>query len=246
MFKECFDIEKFFREGFLVTQIEQKEADALLSDIQKEIWIEVAPDIEEYNQKIEKDYRKRYIAAHSMLRPTDLRPSYERYQNQFNEWARTIIENYRTANRVLLSALMGVKGYFMDMHSDVGDRCPFTVLLYLGEELTGNPDDGGNLNIFDVDALSPHENPRLVEAISPTHGKMVILNNLDPTIYHSVDQIKTDMKRYSILSSFGIDFVPDWKYEFKNDINWSGQVLNPGAPISIDGHSDALKMLNRK
>lgn len=244
MFKENLDIERFFKEGYYVTYIDRKEADSILCDIEKEIWLEVAPDIEEYSKNIEKDYKKRYIAARSMLRPTDLRSSYERYQSSFNKWAKPIIEKYKTADRVLLSALMGVKGYFMDMHSDVGDRCPFTVLLYLGEDLNGDPSKGGNLNIFDVNAVNPHENPQLIEKIAPEHGKMVILNNLDPTIYHSVDEITSDIKRYSILSSFGIDFVPDWQYEFKDDKNLSGQVLNPGSPISIDGHSEALDMLS--
>lgn len=246
MFKEPLDIQRFFETGYFVTELPESEADRLLEDIRKEIWIEVAPDVEDYSNLIEKDYKNRYIAAHSMLRPNDLRESYKRYQREFNEWAFPIIKHYKTANRILLSALMGVKGYFMDMHSDVGDRCPFTVLLYLGEDLREHQDQGGNLNIFDVTADNPHENPRLIEKIVPSHGKMVILNNLDPTIYHSVDEIKTDIRRYSILSSFGIDFVPDWQYEFKTDRNMSGQVLNPGVPISIDGHLDALNMLNGK
>lgn len=243
MFNTPLDINYFFKNGYFITNIDQIYANKLLSIIKNEVWVKVTPDIEEYSGTIEKDYKNRYISVGSMLRPMDLNSAYKHYRDSFNKWASPIISKYKTADRVLLSALMGVEGYFMDMHSDVGDRCPFTVLLYLGDEINEMEDVGGNLNIFNVQAEDPHNHPELIERIAPLHGRLVILNNLDPTIYHSVDPLMKNAKRYSLLSSFGIDFLPDWSYDYEVDRNMSGQVLNPVAPVSIDGHNDVLNML---
>lgn len=243
MFSEDFDINKFFKEGYFVSQIDKSTADNIFNDIEKEVWVYVKPEADEYSGKIEKDYKNRYVSLRSILNPMNHPRSYQAYQDKFNEWAKALLIEYKTAKRVHLSALMGLKGYFMDMHSDVGDRCPFTVLLYLGKDLDDDPQNGGNLNIFEVNVKRPNENPVLVESIVPSHGKIVVLNNLDPTIYHSVDEIKTNIKRYSILSSFGIDVLPDWNYQYEIDSNMSGQVLNPGRPVCIDDHGEVLKFL---
>lgn len=243
MFDRKFNINAIFDDGYFVANIFEQEANKILEDIESETWVYVKPDIQENSGMIEKDYKNRYVALSSILNPTKLPNSYKNYQDNFNKWASPMLKRFKTAKRVHLSALMGQKGYFMDMHSDVGDRCPFTVLLYLGKDFDNNPDLGGNLNIFSVDARNPGENPSLIEKIAPSHGKLVILNNLDPTIYHSVDMVKTEGKRYSILSSFGIDFIPDWDYQYKNDLNMSGQVLNPGSPVFIDDHETILKLI---
>lgn len=239
------DLNKFYREGFVETVIEKEMADRILLDLERESWFQISPDSQAASEEIEKDYRNRFIAARSMLRPNDLPDSYAEYGEKFRAWASPLMTQYRTAHKCLVSALYGAKGYYMDMHTDAGDRCPFTVILYLGGSLPETEDVGGNLNIYEVNLSNPKHNPRKKHSIKPTHGKLAVLNNLDPTIYHSVDPLTRDVTRYQLLSSFGIDETPTWEFPLKKDPSLSGKILNPGGvpSLGIDDHPTALRIL---
>ena len=245
MIERKLDITSFYQKGFITEQISEDLADRLLEEMVTETWLKIDPDAQGPEEEIEKGYRNRFIAARSMLRPNDLPSSYREYKERFQEWAKALIGQYKTADRVLLSALFGSKGYFMGMHTDVGDRCPFTTILYLGKDLNPDEDIGGNLNIFRSDIDDPKSNPELIRSIRPGHGTLVVLNNIDPTLYHSVDPLQKNVVRYQILSSFGIDEVPDWEKEIKEDMSLSGKILNPsgGARLGIDDHDIAMRLI---
>lgn len=247
MIDQPMDMNAFYEQGFLETVIEKSLADRILSDLKKEWWLQISPDPQSDGEETEKGYENRYISARSMLRPNDLPESYAEYSKGFCDWAQILISQYATAQRHIISALFGSEGYYMDMHTDAGDRCPFTVILYLGSDLPEDRDIGGNLNIFEVDAHDPKNSFRKKHSVKPTHGKLAVLNNLDPTIYHSVDPLTENVARYQLLSSFGIESLPDWEFPLKEDSSLSGKILNPGGvpSLGIDDHDVALKIIGQ-
>lgn len=212
------DINKLFSDGYCVTTIDKVMADHILRQMKQETWIEVQPDEGGFEDgSSEKYYTGRYMSAQSLLKPVNLRPSHIMFANKFKDWAQPVLQRFEMADRVNLSAFCGVPGYYMEAHTDVGDRAVFDVIAYFGDGIN-EVEDGGVLNMYKTDVTDP-ENPekmRLVDQIVPSHGKIVIINNLSPIFYHEVTElVKKGVRRYQIVANFGMVDLPDWELDYE-------------------------------
>lgn len=248
MFTEALDLNAFYRQGYLVTDIALPSADALLAEIEKEAWVWVVPEDNEGEQNpYARTYQSRFVAADSLLRPTAIRPEYAAYRDAFRRWASPIFERFDHADQSLVTALAGGEGYEMDLHADAGDRSLFTTLLYLGHAACEPNEHGGELELVRVDAHNPHGGEQAVlERVVPVHGRLVVMNNLDPTVYHRVLRYtRTDRLRYQVFGSFGINDTPDWHFDTQVPEVWQGQCINPDRPLTMADVEDVARRLRQ-
>lgn len=129
------NINELYRNGFTVGHIDQMNADIILKEMKKESWIEVTTDEEDPSGKIDKYYASRYISAQTILQPEKVSRKKQRWMDAFNEWASTVLCKYEHSNKVHVSSFCGKTGYYMDAHTDVGDRAIFDVITYFGHDI---------------------------------------------------------------------------------------------------------------
>lgn len=247
MFQSLMDLNAFYRQGYLVTEIDPAVADAMLAEMEREAWVSIHPENNEgADNPYARKYDNRFIAADSLLRPMSPKPLYAAYRDAFMQWASTIFQEFEHADKALLTALAGGQGYHMDLHADAGDRSLFTTLLYLGHGTPEPNPHGGNLELVRVDAHRPHEGDQeLLDCIVPVHGRVVIMNNLDPTVYHRVTPFKKpEGFRYQLFGSFGINDEPDWHLDGGVPDACQGVILNPELPLTM-GDADKVVALLR-
>lgn len=193
-------------------------ANLLLAQARRETFIEIQPDTDEADELGDKYYEGRFMAARSLLKPNDLRPAYKMFSDQFNAWSNCVMKYYEVSETFNLSIYCSIEGYKMDIHTDVGDRSIFDVIVYLGNDFDTS-EDGGVLEIFKVPIGGNEETESvLIEQIIPKHGTIVVLNNLNPTLFHRVTEVtKKGAKRFQIIANFGMIDPPTWNVEF-NDV----------------------------
>lgn len=238
-FKQPLCVDTLYKQGHFVADLTDEYADLLLKQVKRETYVEVQPDVEGLDIFGDKYYEGRYIAARSLLKPNDLRPAYQRFANQFNEWAKNVLNFYQAKSHYNLSVFCGLEGYKMDIHTDVGDRAIFDTIIFFGHDFSSH-EDGGVLELYKVPIGADEETEAvLVDQIIPTHGKIVVLNNLNPTLFHRVTEVKKKgAKRYQFVANFGMIDPPEWDIEF-NDV---GGFPLPGEVFKF-GETDRLKKL---
>lgn len=208
------DIHKLFRDGYCVGELCAEDADRVYAEMTSEAWIPISPNPELVNRNGDKYYSNRYIAARSLMQPTNLRSVYAEFMDAVFKWAEPVLKNYAHGDRALVSAFCGVEGYEMALHTDVGDRSVFDVLLYVGNDLSEST--GGALRVCRVDLNNPFDvQSEHLADIYPRHGLIVVLNKLNPTIFHQALTLTgTGIQRYQLFSSFGLAELPEWHYDF--------------------------------
>lgn len=56
-----------------------------------------------------------------------------------------------------------------------------------------------------------------ITTVVPKHGMVVVLNNLDPSIYHEVTPlVKPNSKRFQYIANIGMADKPEWDIPFKS------------------------------
>ncbi len=215
---EKIDVQKLYSKGYCVTTLEKKLADKILKQMKKETWIQVQPDASGLEDNFgEKYYSNRFMSAQSLLKPAVLKSPYRSFANRFKTWAEPVLRRFESSSKVNLSAFCGVTGYYMEPHTDVGDRAVFDVIAYFGDDISSES-DGGTLNMFKTNVHDPEnrDNLELIEKIVPSHGMVVVLNNLSPIFYHEVTElVKKGAKRYQLIGNFGMLDLPDWEIDFE-------------------------------
>ena len=245
---ETIDINKLYSQGYCITTLDKIFADKILKDMKEETWVEIQPDDEGLEDGMgDKYYTKRFMSARSLLKPTSLRPSYKFFSNRFKEWAEPVLRRFESAPKSVLSAFCGVTGYSMEAHSDVGDRAVFDVIAFFGDDIDSEQ-DGGVLNIYKTNILDPYntENLKLIDKIIPSHGKVVVLNNLSPIFYHEVTElVRKGAKRYQLIGNFGMLEFPDWNYDFEEKPGFL-QSVEPGQIGVCSSIMDLLEKYDSK
>lgn len=215
----CINIPELFAKGYTTVNIQKPWADRILKEMKNQSWVEVVPDVIDASGNIDKYYENRYISAQSMLQPDHPIPLFKRYMDSFMKWSGPAISRYEAGHEYHVSAFCGLEGYYMEPHSDVGDRSILDIVAYFGDDI-GDRDDGGCLNFYRVDLCDPENEDKmsLIESIVPEHGMVVVFNNMNPSVYHEVTKLtKKGCKRFQLIAQAGILNKPDWFIEFESE-----------------------------
>ncbi|AKO78059.1 hypothetical protein EN12_23455 [Vibrio cholerae] len=214
---ERIDINDLFTKGFTVGYLQEEWANKILKVLKNQSWIEVVPDVLNSDGEIDKYYESIYISVASMMKPDEPNRWFKRYMDEFCLWAEPVLSKFENGNSYHVSAFCGTEGYFMEPHSDVGDRSVLDIIAYFGDDI-GDENSGGCLDFFKVDVKDP-ENPSkmtFLDRVVPKHGMIVIFNNMNPTIYHEVTKlIKPGCRRFQLIAQAGMIDKPDWSVDYK-------------------------------
>lgn len=232
MFKNKLDITKLFTDGYHETDVTKEMADKIYKQMQDEAWIEIKPEKSTDLDMSDKYYYKRHIAAQSILQPRVLHDSYKEFFTSFCEYVNPVLAQYKNGDSSLVTAYCGTDGYEMELHTDVSDRSVIDVILYIGGETQSTGGTGGTLEIYQGAIKSySRGDKRLMHTVNTTHGKLIILNNMLPHVYHGVPRLHAPgARRYQLVANMGLPDSPNWRYPVPKRKGF----INPGKPILLD------------
>lgn len=242
IFKDELDINKLFSDGFFETEIPAELADRIYQTMLNEAWIELKPEKKRKLDTSDKQYFKRHIAAHSILKPAELHDTYAEFIDAFKRYAEPVLTAYRNGDEALITAYCGTDGYEMELHTDVSDRSVIDVILYIGGETEAAKGVGGTLEIVRGSLKNyDHEEKEHLHTVKTTHGKVIILNNLLPYVYHGVPRLEAPgAKRYQLVGNMGLPNAPKWSYSTKHKTG----IINPDKPVFLDDIECIVKLMN--
>lgn len=213
MFKYKINIKSFFENGYMVNELNEDIASNLLEEIKKEHWVKVKKE-EISNGIVRREYKDRYISKRGLFQPQNLKPVYKSVLNEFEDHLEVLLSQYDISGNTL-TPFLGMSGYMMESHSDLGDRALAIAIVYLSED-SFNDHTGGELNLYRVnlDLNGKVINRELIDVVYPNNGQIIIINPNDPRFEHEVKEVNSDLKRYQLFITLGTDNVNDWNYDF--------------------------------
>jgi hypothetical protein len=183
------DINLFFKFGYCVEQINKSDADLLLKEAKKLNY--------SYEEKSE-GYLRNQTSLNFYNRAIDYY-----WDKQLNSY--TFFKLFGKFSFKNIIAHRYEKGEAMETHHDVLDRSFILSILYLTDE-TFCPEDGGELVISRCEILNDGKikSPaKILKKISPNHGTLVTINNLNPCILHEVYTVKSEKTRIALSCQTG-------------------------------------------
>jgi len=242
IFKDKLDINQLFRDGYFETEIESVLADRIYETMLNEAWIELKPEKKRALDTSDKYYFKRHIAARSILKPAELHGTYSEFIEGFKRYAAPVLSAYSNGDEALVTAYCGTDGYEMELHTDVSDRSVIDVILYIGGETEAANGKGGSLEIVRGSLKNyDYEEKQHLHSVKTTHGKVIILNNMLPNIYHGVPRLEAPgAKRFQLVGNMGLPDSPKWSYETKSRVG----MINPERPVLLDDIERIIELMN--
>jgi len=183
------DINLFFKFGYCVENIDKSDADLLLKEAKKlnysyeeksEGYLRNQTCLNFYNENIDYFWNKR-LNSHTFFK---------------------LFGNFSFKN--IIAHRYG-RGEAMEPHNDVLDRSFILSILYLTDE-TFYTEDGGELVISRCDIFNDGKikgSGKVLKEISPNHGTLVTINNLNPCILHEVSTVKSNKTRIALSCQTG-------------------------------------------
>jgi Rps23 Pro-64 3,4-dihydroxylase Tpa1-like proline 4-hydroxylase len=208
MIQGLFDIDFFNKHGYVKASIPKPIADIFLEQMKSEMYQEDTPDEPDYPGYVEKYYKDRFISSVD-LNSQENRSAYKKMLvSSLLSYQRPLVRFYGHGMREDLtnvSAYEGKKGYMMDWHQDIGDRCITESLLYLSDK-EWHQDHGGE---FEIARVERGDDGKIVKrstvgVIAPVHGDIVIMNNISPHFEHRARPWNGEHSRYSIITMIGL------------------------------------------
>lgn len=216
MFKGKADIKSFFEKGFIIEELDDNYSFKLLNEIKKEHWVKIKKE-DISKGKVRREYKDRYISKRGLFQPLNIKDSYREVLNGIEEYLNFVLSKYDlTDSGHTLTPFLGMGGYMMESHCDLGDRAIAIAIIYLSDD-SFNKDTGGELNLYKVDLNENGDviNRELCDTVYPNNGKVVIINPNDPRFEHEVKEVIGDLKRYQLFITLGTENINDWEYDFK-------------------------------
>lgn len=212
MLVDVFDAGNWVHNGFAVNHISKQDADALLELVKQEHFQSVAQvDID-----LPIGYSDRFISKHSMYKPQEIKPQFQKLLNDINELACEILENKTNPAGHNLSVFSATTGHYMDLHTDCADGSPLISILYLNDNEFEDEDGGQISSVFTkFNELGSIEATEMLVKTPPKHGLIVQANNSNPHFAHEVHKILSDKFRYSIIINSAMLTNPKWHVEFE-------------------------------
>lgn len=221
-FDKKFDCNKFYRCGFESFFIEKEQADMLLSIIKQEQMVPIARETLD-NGEMSRYYRNRLISKKSLYTPTVMCSEHKELLQQFHDFMTPLFEICGVNPSIEdhgLTSYLGMPGYCMEDHTDVGDRALAIAMLYLSDDIF-DKSTGGELTISAV-TYNPDGTVKSrdeTDKIYPNHGQVVIINARDPLFQHGVlPLVKEGMYRYSLFIPIYSLNIGKWHIEFEQDV----------------------------
>jgi hypothetical protein len=210
MIEHKLDVSKFFREGYFETRV---ASTYWINEIKAQM------DREAFEDRIPNPDKPmgRYDEVYQLQKPSwdQGRPSNEAPEvyNRFFDavasdpsfaWFHGVLGPF--SHKTIMTTRIRKSGG-IGFHHDVKESTAIIVLLYLTDS-TFSLEDGGFLEMARVGRLKPTAMPDsemipFGSPIVPQEGKLVFLNNFDPTFVHRVSQIVSEKSRFTVSCQLG-------------------------------------------
>lgn len=225
---------ELFTKGYLITQYDIEKSDKILRQMESESWLSLKSEHDVGDNY--KNVKNRSISVRSILQPLQRTEADDTFIKDICDYAKPIFDLYEGYDTHLLPSFCAGEGYEMTMHSDIYDRSIISVVAYFGNAIMEEK-DGGYLSIAKRQSDGTYAQ---LERIKPSHGKIVLLCNSNPTIQHSVEKMNaTGKNRYCYIGSFGTAENPEWNYKFKCESGF----INPRDPVLIFDFQEMRKYI---
>lgn len=206
------DLNSWVKDGCALNSLNPDCAKQLLEDIKNEHFQAVTQnDMDQYC-----GYGERYISKHSMYKPRSIKPCFQEILDETSLLAAPILANKPNPNGHNLTAFCGIKGHFMDTHSDCADASPIITIIYLSDEQFG-AEDGGSVVAHKMAFNADVRKVRSVEEVakcSPNQGAVIHINNTNVKFAHQVHGVLSERYRYSIVINHSMLTNPSWDIDF--------------------------------
>lgn len=220
--KKEFDFKCFFERGYSEIEICRESADLLLHVIKNE---QMVPVTTEYlsDGGLSRFYKKRYISKRSLFQPQNLRPEYSAFLIDVLDYLSPLFSLCKIDPNTSshgLTAYLGMPGYCMEDHTDVGDRALVIAMLYLSDNKFDEK-TGGELTLSKVaygdDGQITHKEK--IHTIYPNHAKLVLINARNPLFQHGVlPLLDQNSYRYSLFMPIHSLSIANWHIPFVEDV----------------------------
>jgi hypothetical protein len=194
-----FDADTFFNQGFVINHIDLKKADSLLEVLKRQVF-----------------------NSHSGVYQNNHPPqvvSWSYHENQtppsiFEFWSELAKSsffdlftlNYGDFSQLKMSAHKYLKNQTLLWHQDFHEALPINNVLYLADAPV-KEEDGGLLEVgkwrVDRNGWGQQKEVSKIATVLPSHGTLVTMFNMNPTIVHAVTPMKGDYGRYSLICRMG-------------------------------------------
>lgn len=215
MFESQMDVASFYEKGFVRTSLSDAFASKLLLEVKSEHWVRVKKESNE-DGSLKRQYKDRYISKKGLFQPKRLRPAYSELLEGLRGYLDFVLSKYDLRETGdTLTPFLGMSGYMMEPHSDLGDRALIIVIVYLSDDVFDST-TGGELNFYNAKLSEDGEvlSRELSQTVYPNNGSVVIINPNDPRFEHEVREVVGDLKRYQLFITMGTESLNDWDVEF--------------------------------
>lgn len=205
MIRDKFDLDKFYKYGFTTTKVDVEYCDLLLKLIRQELFQQESG---------------RYGSDNLSFR---VFPEYEAHPRVATAFQTDLIESFweTLAEQDYFSYFRSSFGKFtkifplalkyrerdgMAWHFDVFDASHLLNILYVTDEQFMER-DGGALEIakvmVDKDGCPFPDSVIKVGVVTPNHGTLVTIDNMNPTLLHSVTKLGCTKERIALSCQYG-------------------------------------------
>jgi hypothetical protein len=209
------DLNNYFKYGYSVSSIPKEWADTLLQWMDSE---QYAKEADEYGldnpssvalsdswqgvrhpEAPDWDKKQAFCAT-----PKHWKEFWQKFsESEYFDWWRNLYGDF-TFRHVM--AHKYVKSDGMGWHYDVKDASFMINLIYLSRD-TWTIDDGGYIELGHCNVtdrgIPIHGTVQSITKIPPNHGTIVTMTNMNPSILHRVEKLKTDKVRYVAVCQLG-------------------------------------------